>query len=180
VWISLTWLFSRNQRIGFGPKWQLSKHQATNQRTYPETLVLCQLFEFFKNLGIWIQRLFCSQFFMNPHNWSFSSILKNFQKPRTRSYNKLIRTRQWFQPMFQKYYNTWMKAFLALGTGGLEPVLGSSLLLWKKDRFLFFKTNWNRLSSRSSSSCTNWTGNLGLVLFLFFEKKNWTQIWKKN
>jgi hypothetical protein len=46
--ITLTWLFSRNQRIGFGPKWQLPKHQTTNQRTYPETLVLCQLFEFFK------------------------------------------------------------------------------------------------------------------------------------
>jgi hypothetical protein len=52
VYATLTWLFSRNQRIGFGPKWQLSKHQTTNQRTYPETLVLCQLFEFFKKPGI--------------------------------------------------------------------------------------------------------------------------------
>jgi hypothetical protein len=70
----LTWLFSRNQRIGFGPKWQLSKHQ----RTSPETLVLCQLFEFFKNLGPRFSCCFVLNFLWTLITES-SSILKIFK-----------------------------------------------------------------------------------------------------
>ncbi len=74
VQITLTWLFSRNQRIGFGPKWQLSKHQ----RTSPETLVLCQLFEFFKNLGPRFSCCFVLNFLWTLITES-SSILKIFK-----------------------------------------------------------------------------------------------------
>ncbi len=61
-----------------------------------------------------------------------SSILKFFKHPELDLITNWYELDKWFEPMFQKYYNIWMKAFLALGTGGLEPVLGSSLLLWKK------------------------------------------------